>query len=71
MLKTITEQGVFIVIESKNYKGNETILKVTDLKKHFPIKKGLFSKVTGYVKAVDGVYFEIRMAWNRAKGTKI
>ncbi len=59
MLKTITEQGVFIVIESKNYKGNETILKVTDLKKHFPIKKGLFSKVVGYVKAVDGISFEI------------
>lgn len=47
------------MIESKNYKGNETILKVTDLKKHFPIKKGLFSKVVGYVKAVDGISFEI------------
>ena len=60
ILKTIIEQGVFIVIKSENYKHNQSILKVTDLKKHFPIKKGLFSKVVGYVKAVDGVSFEIK-----------
>ena len=41
-------------------KDNQTLLKVADLKKHFPIKKGLFSKVVGYVKAVDGVTFEIK-----------
>ncbi len=41
-------------------KQNEVILTVKDLKKHFPIKKGLFSKVMGHVKAVDGVSFEIR-----------
>ncbi len=35
-------------------------LSVTDLKKHFPIKKGiLVSKVVDQVKAVDGVSFEI------------
>lgn len=40
-------------------KDKDIILKVTGLKKHFPIKKGLFSKVIGQVKAVDGVSFEI------------
>ncbi len=33
------------------------ILQVRDLKKHFPIKDGMLSRVTGYVKAVDGVTF--------------
>jgi len=40
-------------------KQNDIILKADDLKKHFPIKKGLFSKVAAYVKAVDGVSFSI------------
>src|SRR5262245_49592376 len=35
------------------------ILEVTDLKKHFPIKKGLFSRTVGYVRAVDGVSFSV------------
>lgn len=39
---------------------NDILLSVSGLKKHFPIKKGLFSKVTGHVKAVDGVSFAIR-----------
>ena len=40
-------------------KQNDMIIKVRDVKKYFPIKKGLFSKVTGYLKAVDGVSFDI------------
>ena len=39
---------------------HEILLDVRNLKTHFPIKNGLFSKVTGYVKAVDGVSFELR-----------
>ncbi len=39
--------------------GNNHLLEVTDLKKYFPVKKGLFSKVHGYVKAVDGISFVI------------
>ncbi|HTE81064.1 MAG TPA: ATP-binding cassette domain-containing protein, partial [Reyranella sp.] len=35
------------------------LLEVTDLKKHFPIYKGVFSKVTGQVYAVDGVSFTV------------
>jgi oligopeptide/dipeptide ABC transporter ATP-binding protein len=35
------------------------LLEVTDLKKHFPIHKGVFSRVSGQVYAVDGVSFSI------------
>jgi len=35
------------------------LVEVDDLKTHFPIKKGLFSRVVGHVKAVDGVSFKI------------
>ncbi len=37
----------------------ERLLEVTNLKKHFPIHKGVFSRVSGQVYAVDGVSFEI------------
>ena len=35
------------------------LLEVNDLKKHFPIRSGFLSGVTGYVYAVDGVSFSI------------
>jgi peptide/nickel transport system ATP-binding protein/oligopeptide transport system ATP-binding protein len=37
----------------------DTVLKVRDLKKHFPIHRGLLSRVAAHVQAVDGVTFEI------------
>lgn len=37
----------------------ETLLEVQNLKKYFPIKKGLLSKTVGHVKAVDDVSFKI------------
>lgn len=36
-------------------KNNQPLLEVTGLKTHFPIKKGLWRKVVGHVKAVDGL----------------
>jgi len=39
---------------------SETILKVEDLKKYFPIKGGIMQRTVGNVKAVDGVSFEIK-----------
>jgi len=39
--------------------GNGALLVVQDLVKHFPIRKGLFSRVTGHVRAVNGVSFSI------------
>ncbi len=38
----------------------DVLLEVRDLKKYFPIEKGFFRSVQGYVKAVDGVSFIIR-----------
>ena len=41
--------------------SHEVLLEARGLKKHFPVTKGLlFSKVTGWIKAVDGVSFEVR-----------
>jgi len=36
-----------------------SLMEVKDLKKHFPIKGGILQKVTGFVRAVDGVDLEI------------
>ena len=38
----------------------QTLLKVENLKVHFPIKRGVFARTVGYVKAVDGVSFELK-----------
>lgn len=38
----------------------ENILEVNALKKYFPIKDGLLKRTVGYVKAVDGVTFNIK-----------
>jgi oligopeptide/dipeptide ABC transporter ATP-binding protein len=37
----------------------ESLLTVEDLAVHFPVRKGVFSKIAGYVHAVDGVTFDI------------
>jgi len=39
---------------------NNMLLRVNDLYKHFPIKRGTLRKTVGYVRAVDGVSFHIR-----------
>ena len=38
---------------------NEPIIRVEGLKKYFPVKSGVIRKTTGYIKAVDGLTFEI------------
>lgn len=38
----------------------ETIIKIENLKKYFPIYAGVFQKTTGYVKAVDGISFDVK-----------
>lgn len=42
--------------------GKPPLLRVTDLKVHFPIRGGLFGRAAGVVKAVDGVSFVIDAA---------
>lgn len=38
---------------------NDDLLVVRNLKKHFPVRKGVFSRLEGHVKAVDGISFSI------------
>jgi len=40
--------------------AQDNILEVRDLKVWFPVKKGVFGRTVGYVKAVDGVSFDLR-----------
>lgn len=47
-------------MENKIITPNENLLEVRDLKMHYPIKNGFFGGVTGYVRAVDGVSFNIK-----------
>jgi peptide/nickel transport system ATP-binding protein/oligopeptide transport system ATP-binding protein len=37
----------------------EPVLQVSGLRKHFPVRKGLFSRTVGHVLAVDGISFSI------------
>ncbi len=39
---------------------SEILLDVRNLKKHFPIKGGFFRRTVGWLKAVDGVSFQLR-----------
>ena len=43
-----------------NISEKKTIIDVKNLKKYFPIERGFFKKVEGYVKAVDGVNLFIK-----------
>ena len=38
----------------------QKLLEVNDLRKHFPIRKGILRKTVGYVKAVDGISFDVQ-----------
>ena len=40
--------------------GQELLLEVKGLKKHFPIRSGLLRRAVGSVKAVDGIDFFVR-----------
>ncbi len=39
--------------------GDQPLLSVKDLKVYFPIRKGIFLRTVGHVKAVDGISFDI------------
>ena len=40
--------------------SKDNIFEATSLKVHFPVKKGVFGRVSGYVKALDDVSFSIK-----------
>ncbi len=39
--------------------GSEVVLQVTDLVKHYPIRAGVLRRTVGWVKALDGVSFDL------------
>jgi peptide/nickel transport system ATP-binding protein len=39
--------------------GTKPLLAVEDLQVHFPIRRGVFSRVSGHVRAVDGISFRV------------
>ncbi len=45
--------------ESSILNHQSPILQVSDLRVHFPIRKGIMQRVVGYVKAVDGISLKI------------
>ena len=43
-----------------NHAPNNALLKVEDLKTWFPIRRGIFARTVGHVKAVDGISLHIK-----------
>ena len=56
---TLTRPGMTAELGAGAGHNSPPVLEVTDLKKHFPVKKGLLRRTSGYVYAVDGVTFTI------------
>jgi peptide/nickel transport system ATP-binding protein/oligopeptide transport system ATP-binding protein len=56
----ITEPQVATQTDAPPKPGNGVILEVSNLKKHFPVKAGVLQRIQAWVKAVDGVSFQIR-----------
>ena len=48
------------MVEYAPMNDHDNILEVRELKVWFPVKKGIFSRTVGHVKAVDGVSFDLR-----------
>ncbi|PHS42165.1 MAG: ABC transporter ATP-binding protein [Sulfurovum sp.] len=55
----LLRDAIFQKEKEEMSKASEPLLVVKNLKVYFPIKKGLFQRTVGYVKAVDGVTLSI------------
>ncbi len=49
-------------------RGDNAILTVEGLRTYFPVRRGVFSRVHGYVRAVDGVDLTVRRGTNAGPG---
>ncbi len=59
MVETMAARAADRAATARDAKA-QPALEVRDLKKHFPVKKGLLRRTIGHVYAVDGVSFSIR-----------
>lgn len=50
------------MLDNVKTNNSNTLLEFKDVKKHFPIRQGVFAKTKGYIKAVDGISYDIRKA---------
>lgn len=55
----LTEENEPVFELNQHLISKKNLLEVTDLKKYFPITKGILSRTIGHVKAVDGVTLNI------------
>jgi peptide/nickel transport system ATP-binding protein len=53
------EEGRYPADTTTVNEGTRPLLSVKDLKVHFPIRRGIFLRTVGHVKAVDGISFDI------------
>ncbi|MFN3329092.1 MAG: ATP-binding cassette domain-containing protein, partial [Fervidobacterium pennivorans] len=56
----MNERNVLLKNEKiESSESKKVLLKIDNLVKHFPIKAGVFKRIVAWVKAVDGVSFEV------------
>ena len=55
----LLKDAIAMQVKEAGPEREEPLLEVKDLKVYFPVKKGLFQRTVGYVRAVDGVSFII------------
>jgi len=55
----VNDGGSTARVERAAANGGRTLLEVRDLTKHFPVTEGFWKRVTGHVRAVDGVGFQV------------
>src|SRR5437763_1171420 len=56
----MTQPGLAEGVSVGSERPRDLLLEVEELRKYFPIRRGLFRRVVGHVKAVDGVSFNLR-----------
>jgi len=63
---SVARHQVSSAIPAGHSSRGERLLQMSDLKVHFPIHKGIFKRVAGYVYAVDGVSMSIPLGCTQA-----
>jgi peptide/nickel transport system ATP-binding protein len=59
LITSEADEGIFFEEDRLFQDKQKVLLEVKDIKKYFPINKGMFSRTVGHVRAVDGVSFDI------------